>query len=184
VLGALAIAGVALASACPADTSRVRMGQVADPILQELRSNPGKLPSEPAPGTSFVTVRLHADGNGFRFTRGARELPSGSLRFDRARASRLTTPPGYWVLLFDEPVDNVLYWVPLTDPRRVRVEPGGVLSGAAGSALVRLPFEPSGRVGLFESDPADPQPLDSLAFPDTLDSRLDPSGASPARGGP
>jgi len=184
VLGSLLVAGIALGQGCRSGQSRARLGQAAGPILHDLQSVPAQLPPAPASDARFVTVRLHADQSGLRFTRGARELPSGSLRFDRTRAGRLTTPPDYWVLLFDEPIDNVLYWVPLTDPRRLRIEPGGVTTRAAGSALVRLPFEPSGRVAVFESDPADPQPLDALVFPDTLDGAPDPSGASPPGGGP
>jgi hypothetical protein len=179
-VGALLIAYIALGAACSSDPSAVRLAQVAEPILQDLASSPGTLPPAPAGDARFVTARVHADQRGLRFTREARELPSGSLRFDRARAGRLTTPPGYWVLLFDEPIDQVLYWVPLTDPRELRVEPGGVTKREAGSALVRLPFEPAGRVAVFESDPADPQPLDVLDFPDTLGGAPDPSGASPA----
>ena len=102
------------------------------------------------------------------------ELTGASLRYDRARASRLTTPTEYWAFVFNEEADRVLYWIPVSDPRRIRVEPGGVVTRRTGSVALRLPFHPSGWVAMFEAAAATAAPLDQLQLPSTLDPSVSP----------
>jgi hypothetical protein len=166
---------VLLATAC-ADRRRARrMTDLATPLLAELGSTPGKLPDEPAAGSRLVATlaTIREDGK-FRFEGSVHELSGGSLRYDRARAGRLTTSTEFWAVVFDEPVDHLLYWVPVSDPRRIRVEPGGVVTLRSGSVALRLPFRPSGWVALFETGATRAEPLDQLQLPSDLDSGLGP----------
>jgi hypothetical protein len=71
--------------------------------------------------------------------------------------------------VIDRKVENVLYWAPVSDPRRIRAEPGGVFITRSSSAMMRLPFHSGGWVALFDADPSKGHELlDHIQYPEKL----------------
>jgi hypothetical protein len=93
---------------------------------------------------------------------GPLPLRAASLRADRERAARRTSPPDHWVILTDEAGEEVLYWAPVaaptlvrsTDPEEpVRGQPQTLRIQAREAVVaVALPFHPRGRAMLYPAE--------------------------------
>lgn len=158
-------------------------------VLDVLRTTPYLLPPRPQLGERTISVIVQFDPAGAVRLQPVPDADAGSLGFDRALAARRTRLPDYWLLVFDRSVKRVVYWAPLDDPRRLRLEPE-VHSGRtpptdprliAGVTVVRLPDVRGATIGLFASNvpgrvAASPAPDPARALSSI---RLDPAELAP-----
>lgn len=137
-----------------------KMNRIAAPLLQDLWDSPEDVPPESTPPGAITSV-----SGRFTLGKAPRIAPirastrTAPLRFDRALAGTRSSPPPFWLLVFDENADKVTYWVPLDDPRRARAEPGGPVMLQEAVFSVRVPAQPHGWAAIFKADPSDRSPL-------------------------